>query len=271
VCYVGHGGQPLELHFQAAVTRHPAALRPRLEVVYDRVRRVLSGEEPVNPTATMDELVGSLAVVDGVALREFAYRLLDTGRRQQTLEWVAAWARRTGRLFKIYGRGWEQHPTLAEFAAGVIEHGEPLRRAYRASALTLQLLPSGFLHQRGLEAILSGAVPLVRYCPADFARLPIETYVAERAAGRDRGTTASIFPRLERVTFRTPAEFEALAERYLGSIAQRQEVLADFRQVVLRDYTYTVVVQKVMDAYHNLLARRAQDVSAAPANASGQA
>ncbi len=257
VCYVGHGGQPLELHYQAAVTRHPAALRPRLEVVYDRVRRVLSGEEPVDPTATMDELVGSLAVVDGVALGEFAYRLLDMGRRQQTLEWVAAWARRTGRVFKIYGRGWEQHPTLAEFAAGAIEHGEPLRRAYRAAMLGLQLMPSGYLHQRAFEALASGCLPLTRYCPADFAGRSIEAYLAERPAGRLATSNAAVLPRLERVVFRTREEFEELAEQYLADVGRRQQVLEELREVVLRDFTYAAVMGKIMDSFRAGIGRPA--------------
>jgi hypothetical protein len=258
ICYVGHGGRPLDALYQATVARHPAALRSRLEVVYRRVRRLLEGVDPVAPTTTMDELVRSVATVDGVAFGELAYRLLDAGRRQQTLEWVAAWARRTGRVFRLYGSGWQEHPALREFAAGIVEHGEPLRQVYRASTLALQLMPSGFLHQRALEALASGALPLTRYCPEDFAGLPIETFVHERAAGQHPGRTATIFPRLERIVFRTPAEFEELAERYLADAAARDMVLAELRKVVMRDYTYDAVMRTIIDAFRAAITQAPQ-------------
>jgi hypothetical protein len=259
VCYVGHGGQPLEAHYQAAVARRNPALRSRLAVVYDRVRRVLSGAESVAPTATMDELVQSLATVDGIALHEFAYRLLDVGRRQQTLEWVAAWARRTGRVFRIYGRGWEEHPTLRDFAAGVIEHGEPLRRAYRAATLSLQLMPSGYLHQRAFEALASGCLPLTRYCPADFAGRSIDAYLVERPKGWLATSNAAVMPRLERVVFSSAEEFGALAEQYLADAPRRQHVLAELREVVVRDFTYGAAMGRIVDAFRGRLERAAAD------------
>ena len=159
---------------------------------------------------------------------------------------------------RIYGRGWEQHPTLAPFAAGVIEHGAPLRCVYRASKLALQLMPSGFLHQRALEALASGTLPLARYCPEDFARLPIETFVAQRAAGAHADKTAAIFPGLERVVFRTPAEFETIAERYLADADARQRIWAELHAIVQRDYTYESVMRRILEAHRAVIRRRAE-------------
>jgi hypothetical protein len=257
ICYVGHGGQPLDAQHEAVARRNPA-LRSRLAVVYDRVRRVLRDAESVSPTATIDELVRSVATVDGIGLNEFAYRLLDAGRRQQTLEWVAAWARQTGRVFKIYGRGWDEHPALREFAAGVIAHGEPLRQAYRAAKLSLQLMPSGYLHQRAFEALASGCLPLTRYTPADFAGRSVNAFVAERPRGRLATSNAVVLPRLERVVFRSAEEFAALAEQYLADGAGRAQVITELRAVVLRDFTYTAVMGRVMAALQTHLARGQQ-------------
>ncbi|MBP7745198.1 MAG: glycosyltransferase family 1 protein [Phycisphaerae bacterium] len=258
VCYVGHGGEPIEALYRQARQRWNPVLHKALDQVYGRVQRWLSGAEPIDPQATTEDIVRTLAAIGNVSLTDFANRLYDVGRRQQTLEWVAAWAQRTGRVFRIYGRGWAQHPTLAPFAAGVIEHGEPLRRVYRASKLALQLMPSGFLHQRALEALASGTLPLARYCPEDFAQLPIETFVTQRAAGKHAEKTAAIFAGLERVVFRTPAEFEIIAERYLADADARQSVWADLHAVVQRDYTYESVMRRILEAHRAVIQRRAE-------------
>ncbi|MCK4660155.1 MAG: hypothetical protein KAV82_11590 [Phycisphaerae bacterium] len=258
VSFVSNASEPIERFFQSARGNYPPACQPMLEMIYGRVQEILAQDEHPEMEPAAEELVRLAAEQTGMSLSPedamqlstyFAYRLLDWGRRQQTLEWVATWARRTGRVFRIYGRGWEKHPTLADFAVGPIEHGDPLRCANRASRLALQLIPAGFRHQRALEILASGSLPLARYCSVDFARLPIETFVKERDAGKHPRGIATIFPRLERVVFRTPAEFEELAERYLTDESLRQEVLTELRQVVLCDYTYTGVMRKVIEPF----------------------
>src|SRR5688572_26057035 len=47
--------------------------------------------------------------------------------------WTATWARSRGRTFRIHGKGWDNHATLGEFAAGEVENGGPLRALYQAS------------------------------------------------------------------------------------------------------------------------------------------
>jgi len=266
ICFVSNASTPIEQFYQSAAEGYPRQLRPLLAAIYERTLRVLEENRYLDFQMTASDFVRSIAEEVGIHLdasqfeqidTHFAYRLFDWGRRQQTLEWVAAWARRTGRVLKLYGQGWENHPTLGEFAAGVIEHGEPLRRACRASKLALQLIPSGFRHQRALETLACGALPLTRYCPVDFDNLPIETYVTQREAGLRPDGIATIFPGLERVVFRTPEEFEELAERYLTDEARRLQVLNDLRQVVLRDYTYDAVVRRVLKPFGAQIMQRA--------------
>ena len=271
ICFVSNASDPVERFYRAEIKNYPPGYRPLLELIYRRAMEILDLDDHQGIGVAAQNLVRSAVAETGLTLdgaqtthvsSHFAYRLLDWGRRQQALEWVAAWARRTGRVFRIYGRGWEKHPTLAEFAAGVIEHGEPLRCATRASRLALQLL--GFRHQRALETLASGTLPLTRYCPVDFAGLPLETYVSQREAGLHPEGVATVFPRLERVVFRTPEEFEVLAERYLADEAQRHEVLSDLRQIVLRDYTYAAVMRKVIGAFHASLVRGAAEQAESP-------
>ena len=266
VCFVSNASEPTDEFYRTQLAEHPPEHRPLLELIYRRAREHLARDPLSMLGSAAREMVRAAIVETGVSAKPelekhlgsfFAYRLLDLGRRQQTLEWVAAWARRTGRVFRIYGRGWEAHPTLAEFAAGLVEHGEPLRCAYRSSKLALQLIPAGFKHQRALEILACGTLPLTRYCPLDFAELPIETYVAQREAGGHPDGFATIFPRLERVVFRTPEEFENLAERYLADEPQRDQVSAELREVVLRDYTYDAVMHEVIASFRNRIERQA--------------
>ncbi|MBI5864828.1 MAG: glycosyltransferase family 1 protein [Planctomycetes bacterium] len=105
----------------------------------------------------------------------YIWRLCDRRLRHQTLEWVAAWARRTGRSLRIYGRGWERHPSLHAFAAGPIANDGELLKVYKASAINLQIMPAGFLHQRALDGLAAGAFFLARRTLADRRdpRLPV--------------------------------------------------------------------------------------------------
>lgn len=187
----------------------------------------------------------------------FAYRIFDWGRRQQSLEWVAGWAEKNDRVLRIYGRGWRNHPTLAAHAAGVIEHGEPLRKANRASRLALQLIPSGYRHQRTFELLACGTLPLTRYCPSDFLGLTVGDFIDRRDSGGELDDASRFFPGMERVVFNTAAEFESLAHHLLTDDDYRSEVLADLRDVVLERCTYGAVMEQVTQFIRDNLAHRA--------------
>jgi hypothetical protein len=259
VSFISNASTPVERFHASAAPTYPDEYRPMLDRIYAVTTEMLKAGE--FPTDNAMGLTSRAAEETGLRLNprqlqhvaiHHAYRVLDWGRRQQSLEWVADWARRTGRTFRIYGRGWENHPTLAAHAAGVIEHGEPLRQACRASRLSLQLIPSGFRHQRSYEILASGSLPLTRYSHLDFASLPVEEYVRRREAGLDPDGER-LFPKLERITFTTAGEFEALAEDYLANEAKRNEVLADLRAVVMERCTYDAAMKKVMRAFRERL------------------
>jgi hypothetical protein len=98
----------------------------------------------------------------------YMWRLADRLFRHEALGWVAEWAARTGRSFRIYGNGWDRHPTLAPFAAGPAANGRELLCVYRASRINLQLMPGGFIHQRALDGLAAGGFFLTRQVPADL-------------------------------------------------------------------------------------------------------
>ena len=98
----------------------------------------------------------------------YIWRLADRLYRHQALEWVGHWSKRSGKTFRIYGNGWEDHPTLGDFAAGPVANGRELLCVYRASKINLQLMPAGFIHQRALDGLAAGGFFLTRLVPHDL-------------------------------------------------------------------------------------------------------
>lgn len=66
---------------------------------------------------------------------------------------------RRGWRFRIFGAWWETSE-LAELASPPLEHGEPLRAAYKTARATLHLDLRTLAHQRVLECGLSGGLPV---------------------------------------------------------------------------------------------------------------
>lgn len=100
--------------------------------------------------------------VEGAFLRNYAVPVADRAFRHLAIGWAAEIAGRRGWRLRLYGRGWEKHPTLARFSAGMTEHGEELRACYQAAAVHLHLCLTTLMHQRPMECVLSGGLPLVR-------------------------------------------------------------------------------------------------------------
>ncbi len=92
----------------------------------------------------------------------YMWRLGDRLFRHEALAWVSQWATNRNRSLRIYGNGWEHHPTLSAFAAGPAENGRELVCIYRASKINLQLMPSGFIHQRALDGLAADGFFLTR-------------------------------------------------------------------------------------------------------------
>lgn len=110
-------------------------------------------------------------------VRWYLWRLGDRLFRHEALAWAARWAEQGGHRLRIYGNGWEDHPTLSKFAAGPAENGRELFCVYRASTINLQLMPAGFIHQRALDGIAAGAFFLSRKAPFDLRGRLIRTLV----------------------------------------------------------------------------------------------
>lgn len=100
-----------------------------------------------------------------LALRNVADQIL----RERSIRAAAEWADATGGRFHLYGRGWEQRPEYARFARGVVAHGVPLGRAFRAATISLHMGCNDALHQRVLDGLCAGGFFLVHEKPTDGA------------------------------------------------------------------------------------------------------
>lgn len=101
-------------------------------------------------------------------VQQVIQRLGDRAFRHVALTWVADWCDQTGRKFRIFGNGWERHPRLAQYAQGSTKNGKSLQAVYQASAINLQLMGFGFLHQRALDGLMAGAFFMTRMSGGDF-------------------------------------------------------------------------------------------------------
>lgn len=109
------------------------------------------------------------SLVEGI-LQQIALPLADLHFRQQAARWAAGACARRGWRLHLYGKGWEDHPELAEHARGELAHGEELRAAYQLAGVTIHASVRGQNHQRVAEAAMSGGLPIVRRTFEDLDR-----------------------------------------------------------------------------------------------------
>lgn len=259
ISFVSNASTPIEVFHETELATGDPSVHEFMHVLFDATKPLIDDDAFCLRKAI--ELTARIAAelhldLDEEKTRTFAthytYRIFDWGRRQQTLEWVANWATRTNRTFRIFGRGWEDHPTLSQHAACVIEHGQDLRDMYAASTLSLQLIPSGFHHQRSFEIIASGSLPLTRYCEGDFGDLPAREFEALRSAGKSPEVIPN-FPNFRDIVFTTPQDFEQRAESFLSNNNRRNEILKELQKTVQERFTYDAALTQVLKSFRNHL------------------
>jgi len=149
-------------------------------------------------------------------VRWYLWRLGDRVFRQEALEWAADWADRNGRTLRIYGNGWEHHPTLSPYAAGPADNGRELVCIYRASRINLQLMPAGFIHQRSLDGLSAGGFFLAREAPFDLRGRRIRALL-HRLRELDITTTESLLATTDHTITQTLSELYGPLESHIRS------------------------------------------------------
>jgi hypothetical protein len=173
VSFVSHANTPAEAILKAEVDRLNSAPATRLlSTIFDQLRAVYDGggivTEPVVIRAMVDRSMRdtqtTLPPEQMPSLMDlFTQRINNALFRHQSLNWLAE----MGVDLRLYGRGWEKHPTLHRFARGVADNVNQLSLIYQASKINLQVSPHGAVHQRVLEGLASGGFFLIRHCPGD--------------------------------------------------------------------------------------------------------
>lgn len=143
-----------------------AGMRDRLTRLFESVVALVSRAHEVDLRREIRERTHELFGGSTLDAREGARRVLrscaiplaDRVYRHQTIEWAAGLAREHGWRLHLYGRGWERHPSLGEFARGEISHGEELRALYGSALVTPHVCATTLLHQRVGECLLSGGL-----------------------------------------------------------------------------------------------------------------
>ena len=265
--YVGHLHDTFDEHRAKWRSSTPKRLHPMLDRIDDEVEAMSRSDQHLE-LRRCKPYIARLAKEMELPLTNddlekiahfYMYRLFDIGFRRETLLWIAQWAAETGRVFKLYGRGWSRDPVLCAYAAGSIDHGEPLRRAYRCAKLSVQTIPGGYRHQRTFEALVSGHLVLGRYVPMDFGNLTVERYrQGHRPSGGITGS-ARTFPTLDRIVFGNANELASVAEAFLEDEVMYLEVVEELASVVRGSLTYEAVVPDILDQIRNVLAAERPD------------
>lgn len=267
VMYVGHLHDTADEHLAKWHSSTPAEIHPLLDRIFQDVSAMHErGEflEQTNARPLVEQLAADLkytlcdADLEQIA-NFFTYRLYDILFRRQTLLWSAQWADRTGRTFKLYGKGWARDPELGQYAVGPLQHGEELRRAYHCAKLCLQTIAGGYRHQRTFEALTSGSLAIARYVPTDFGRLSLEEYAQRNSADGPVNGSVRTFPSLPNLVFRDAEEFAALAESLLSDNERYQQVQHEFAEIVARSLTYKGVLKDLIEKIPTTLASEHAD------------
>ncbi len=182
IAYVSHNSQPPHDLHQSLLRAIPigSPLRQSLTDLPDRIGELLSGGLATPLSSELRRLAEDVFDRAGVhpdpsavttMHHQWILPLAERMLRHEMLGWAAELSEERGWKLRIHGRGWEQHPTLAKFGEGPIEHGEALRASYAAARVHLHASCVATVHQRVIECTLSTGFPACRITGSDISVL----------------------------------------------------------------------------------------------------
>lgn len=182
IAYVSHNSQPPEDLHQSLLRAIPigSPLRAGLTDLPERIGTLLSGGLATALSSELRRLAEQVFERAGVTPdpsavttmhHQWILPLAERMLRHEMLGWAAELCEERGWTLRIYGRGWERHPSLARFGQGPIEHGGALRASYAAARVHLHASCVATVHQRVIECALSGGFPACRITGSDISVL----------------------------------------------------------------------------------------------------
>jgi len=174
ISYVSHASKPARQLVDDFCRTQSPLLGRLLDDVLDALSAVYSSGSYLTTGSQLLKLLQTSCVNSRVSLDtpsmdmvlDFVSSKLNNALfRHQTLYWAAD----LGVNLRLYGNGWENHPTLSKFARGPAANADVLPLIYRASKINLQVIPTGAAHQRTYEALCAGGFVLPRQSTGDVS------------------------------------------------------------------------------------------------------
>lgn len=188
VAYVSHRAETADAFLERFCRESglPASARPAIDAARQEIESIVARWPELPAADLLPGVAASLARAmgrgdDPRSVELLSHRLVrpyaEQRLRHETLEWASAVCGRNGLTLRIFGNGWERHPTLARHAGGPIVHGEDLRRCYQLAGTHLHASIDGGGHQRIAECAMSGGMPI---CRRSWSELFFADWIAAR-------------------------------------------------------------------------------------------
>jgi hypothetical protein len=174
--FVSHASTPADVLLQNQLNTSSPQTQRVLRDIYDRLIAVYEADDCVAEPLAMEKIIAQsmrdLSVETPPASRGtlsdlFVNKINNALFRHQALQWAADMELD----LRLYGHGWEAHPTLGKYARGIADNQTQLAAIYRASRINLHLTPHGAVHQRVLDGLCAGGFFLIRHRPGDAAAI----------------------------------------------------------------------------------------------------
>ena len=181
VSFVSHASTPADVLLQAEIDRaNTPEAESLLRKIYDQLKAIYETggvvTEPIQIRRLIDLAMAKTktCIPDSEMpklMEMFMQRINNALFRHQSLNWLAE----MGVDLRLYGAGWEKHPTLSRFARGAADNKNQLSQIYRASRISLHVSPHGAVHQRLIEGLACGGFFLLRRCAGDVMERHYQT------------------------------------------------------------------------------------------------
>ena len=179
IAYVSHQSQPANAYHDRFIERFPTEQHAGINAIRARIEGAIAcWPDSIQDSAMLAlkrEMAAGFGKGDDAALQDMLWNqyiqpMAERLLRHETLGWAAQIARHHGLTLKLFGNGWERHPTLSRFASGVIPHDDHLRACYQSARVHLHASTLGSSHQRVFECAMSGGLVLSRRSWGEFHR-----------------------------------------------------------------------------------------------------
>ncbi len=167
-------------------------------------------------------------------------------RRYKSL--VAEWLIDHGYTnIKLYGNEWGNNEKFRPYAMGVIENGEKLSKALRASKIAIGLHPHVSLPARLIETIASGTFYIAHHIPEEFDLANAREYFKEGE---------------ELVYYYNKQDLLDKIHYYLNHDNEREKIVKAGQNRIAQDLTYEKILKRVIQETAQLIEKREEKENA---------